>query len=58
MDSTINDGIKRANAFFNAGYDARALSVIVNDVLAIDPEHEEGKLLEDKYRKSLNLKNR
>ena len=54
MDFAIKDAIFRANNLFKDGSPAKALSVIEDEVLSINPDHEEGKTLQEKYRKAAN----
>ena len=49
MDSTMNDGIRRAKNLFERKMIDQALAVIEFDVLKIDSEHEEGMNLKKKW---------
>ena len=51
MDSITDDGVKRAKILSREST-AKALSVIENDVLSIDPEHKEGNELKATYERT------
>ena len=53
MESAINLGIETAKIFYSGGSTNMAITTLENEVLKIDPEHQEGNELKKEYSKSL-----